>query len=102
MLYNIVLASAIHQHESATGLLSPEPSSHLPPHPTPPGCHRTLGELSVSRSKFPLALSFIGFPLAWLVKNPLAMRETWVQSLRWEDSLEKGKAAYSSILAWVW
>ena len=35
-----------------------------------------------------------------LVKNPPAMRETWVQSLGWEDSLEKGKATYSSILAW--
>ena len=38
--------------------------------------------------------------LAQLVKNPPAMRETWVQSLGWEDSLEKGKATHSSILAW--
>ena len=28
------------------------------------------------------------------------MRETWVQSLGWEDPLEKGKATHSSILAW--
>ena len=35
-----------------------------------------------------------------LVKNPPAMRETWVQSLGWEDLLEKGKATHSSILAW--
>ena len=28
------------------------------------------------------------------------MRETWVQSLGWEDPLEKGTAANSSILAW--
>ena len=34
--------------------------------------------------------------VAQLVKNPPAMRETWVQSLGWEDPLEKGKA----ILAW--
>ena len=34
-----------------------------------------------------------------LVKNPPAMWETWVQSLRWEDPLEKGKATHSSILA---
>ena len=27
--------------------------------------------------------------------------ETWVQSLRWEDPLEKGMATHSSILAWV-
>ena len=39
-------------------------------------------------------------PVAQLVKNPLAMRETWVRSLCWEDPLEKGKAAHSSILAW--
>ena len=38
--------------------------------------------------------------VAQLVKNPPAMRETWVRSLGWEDSLEKGKATYSSILAW--
>ena len=50
----------------------------------------------------------IGYPLqysraslvAQLVKNPPAMRETWVQSLDWEDPLEKGKATHSSILAW--
>ena len=35
-----------------------------------------------------------------LVKNPPAMWETWVQSLGWEDSLEKGKASHSSLLAW--
>ena len=28
------------------------------------------------------------------------MRETWVQSLDWEDPLEKGKATHSRILAW--
>ena len=38
--------------------------------------------------------------VAQLVKNPLAMWETWVRSLGWEDSLEKGKATHSSILAW--
>ena len=38
--------------------------------------------------------------VAQLVKNPLAMQETWVQSLCWEDPLEKGTATHSSILAW--
>ena len=38
--------------------------------------------------------------VAQLVKNPPAMRETWVRSLGVEDPLEKGKATYSSILAW--
>ena len=50
----------------------------------------------------------IGYPLqySWAslvahkVKNSPAMQETWVQSLGWEDSLEKGMATHSSILAW--
>ena len=41
-----------------------------------------------------------GFPVAQIVQNPLAMRETWVQSLGWEDPLEKEMTALSSILAW--
>ena len=49
----------------------------------------------------------IGYPhqyiwgslVAQLVKNPTAMRETWVRSLGWEDPLEKGMATHSSILA---
>ena len=35
-----------------------------------------------------------------MVKNLPAMQETWVQSLSWEDPLEKGMATHSSILAW--
>ena len=35
-----------------------------------------------------------------MVKNLLAMQETQVQSLAWEDPLKKGMAAHSSILAW--
>ena len=38
--------------------------------------------------------------VAQLVKNLPAMQETWVQSLGWEDPLEKGMATHSSILAW--
>ena len=37
--------------------------------------------------------------VAQTVKNPPAMRETWVQSLGAEDLLEKGMATHSSILA---
>ena len=33
-------------------------------------------------------------------KESNAMRETWVQSLHWEDPLEKGMATHSGILAW--
>ena len=38
------------------------------------------------------------------VKNLPTIQETWVQSLGWEDSLEKEMTAHSSILAWeiVW
>jgi len=35
-----------------------------------------------------------------MVKNPPAMRETGVQSLGQEDSLEEGMATHSSTLAW--
>ena len=49
----------------------------------------------------------IGYPpqdswaslVAQLVKNLPTMQETWVRSLGWEDSLEKGKATHSNILA---
>ena len=38
--------------------------------------------------------------VAHMVKNLPAMQESWVWSLGWEESLEKGMATYSSILAW--
>ena len=38
--------------------------------------------------------------VAQLVKTRPVMQETWVQSLGWEDPLEKEMAAHSSILAW--
>ena len=38
--------------------------------------------------------------VAQLVKKPPAVQETWVQSLGWEDPLEKGKVTHSSIQAW--
>ena len=38
--------------------------------------------------------------MAQTVKKLPAIQETWVQSLGWEDPLEKGMAAHSSILAW--
>jgi len=46
--------------------------------------------------KFLMVSTFV----AQLVKNSPAMRETWVQSLGWEDPLKKGMATHSSILAW--
>ena len=38
--------------------------------------------------------------VAQKIKRLLAMQETRVQSLGWEDPLEKGMATHSSILAW--
>ena len=38
--------------------------------------------------------------VAQMVKHLPAMRETWVQSLGWEDPLEKEMATHSSTLAW--
>ena len=38
--------------------------------------------------------------VAQTVKNPPAMKETWVQSLGWKDPLEKRMATHSSILDW--
>ena len=38
--------------------------------------------------------------VAQVIKDPPAMQETWVQSLGWEDPLEKGMATHSGILAW--
>ena len=38
--------------------------------------------------------------MAQTLKNLPAIRETWVQSLSQEDSLEKGMVTHSSILAW--
>ena len=60
-----------------------------------PGSGRSPGE----GIGYPLEYSWASL-VAQLVKNPHAMRETWVQSLGWEDPLEKEKATHSSILAW--
>ena len=45
------------------------------------------------------ALTILASLVAQLVKNLAAMQETWVQSLGWDDPLEKGMATHSSILA---
>ena len=60
-----------------------------------PGSRRSAGE----RIGYPLQYSWPSF-VAQLVNNPPAMQKTWVQSLGWEDPLEKGKATHFSILAW--
>ena len=60
-----------------------------------PGSGRSAGE----GIGYPLQYSWASL-LAQLVKNPPAVRETWVRYLGWEDPPEKGKATHSSILAW--
>ena len=41
----------------------------------------------------------VGFPCGSAGKESTCNAETWVQSLGWEDPLEKGKATHSSIQA---
>ena len=60
-----------------------------------PGSGRSAGE----ERGYPLQGSWTSL-VAQLVKNLPAMRETCVQSLVWEDPLEKGMATHFSILAW--
>ena len=60
-----------------------------------PGMGRSAGE----GIGYPLQYSWASL-VTQMVKNPPAMWEAWVQSLGWEDSLEKGKATHFSILAW--
>ena len=60
-----------------------------------PGSGRSTGE----GIGYPLQYSWASL-VAQLVKNAPAMQETRVQSLSWEDPLEKGKGTHCSILAW--
>ena len=60
-----------------------------------PGLERSAGE----GIGYPLQYSWASL-VAQTVKNQPAMQETWVQSLCWEDPLEKGMTTHSSVLAW--
>ena len=64
-----------------------------------PGSIPKSGRSAREEIGYPLQYSWTSL-VAQLVKNPPAMRETWVQSLGCEDPLEKGKATHSRILAW--
>ena len=61
-----------------------------------------VGELTLPDFFFLRIIYLFGASLvAQIVENPPAMKETWVQPLGQEDSLEKGTATYLSIiLAW--
>ena len=60
-----------------------------------PGSGRSPGE----GIGYPFLYSWASL-VAQTVKNLPAVQETWVQSLGWEDPLEKGKTPHSSVLAW--
>ena len=53
-----------------------------------------------SQSEKYLKIHILASLVAQAVKHLSAMQETWVQSLGWEDPLEKEMAAHSSIVAW--
>ena len=63
----------------------------------------TLPRLKLTSGPENTTVDFIvamaGF-LAQMAKSMSAMWEPWVQSLGWEDSMEEGMAAHSSIVAW--
>ena len=72
-----------------------------------PGRTRDLSRSGFFAMNFKFFFFFFFFLLkyssslvAQMAKNLPAMWETWVQSLGWEDPLEKEMATYSSILAW--
>ena len=58
-----------------------------------------LGRSPAEGIGYPLQYSW-AFLLAQTVNNLFTMQETWVQSLGWEDPLEKEMATHSRILAW--
>ena len=59
-----------------------------------------LGKYDGEGLGYPLQSTWASL-LALILKNLPALQETWVQSLGWEDLLEKGKATHSRILTWV-
>ena len=61
-----------------------------------PGSGRSTGE----GTGYPLHYSWASL-VPQMVKNPRAVRETWVPSLGWEDPLEEGMVTHFSILAWT-
>ena len=60
---------------------------------------KSISSLTFSFLYGPTVTSWVSW-VAQMVKHLPAIWETWVRSLGWEDSLEKGKATHFSILAW--
>ena len=64
-----------------------------------PGSIPVLGRSPGEAVGYPLHYSW-AFWVAQMVKHPLAMQETWLWSLGWDNPLEESMATHSSILAW--
>ena len=47
-----------------------------------------------------MIISFTCLFVAQMVKNLPAVQEIWIQSLGWEDPVEKGMTTHSNILVW--
>ena len=73
-----------------------QPTSPLHPNAGDPNSIPGSGRSAGEGTGYPLQYSWASL-VAQLVKNPPAMWETWVQSLGWEDPLEKGKATHSGL-----
>ena len=63
-----------------------------------PGSISESGRSSGEEIGYPLQYSWVSL-VVQIVKNPHAMWDTWVQSLGWEDSLEKEMVTHYSTLA---
>ena len=83
ILYLLIWQEIVHSGfpDSSVGKCSAGDSSSIP----------ELGRSAGEGIGCPLQYSWASL-VAWLVKNLPAVWETWVQSLGWEDPLEKGKA----------
>ena len=64
------------------------------------GQHTFAGKKEDSIGLSSIWFQLVKNPGVHLVKNLPTVQETWVQSLGWEDPLEKQMATHSSILAW--
>ena len=62
-----------------------------------PAGHKAKGTVTLVTTYNKIIVSWASL-VAQMVKNLPAVQETWVQSLDWEDPLEKGKATSFSIL----
>ena len=80
--------------------ISLPPNPHVAPDSETALQEITTSELHVGMGKLPSSNEENSLPGGSVVKNLPAKQEMQVQSLGWEDALEKEMATHSSILAW--